>query len=425
MQPRTPQTPLHSPADARLQAILQHVYRADGITRAELSRATDVNPVSVARLVTELIDLGLVAHDASFQTTGRRGRPSNVLRINRSACHVVGIEFGRDHLIALIADSLGEVVWWRAEAAPPAFSASESTVQELATVARASASAAGVPWESVNAIGLALHGVVSASGRWVTSERFGDEPFPVGDLFTSILGRNTTVEDVSRAFAEAEHRFGAGDRHPDMIYVFLGSHGVGSGIFVNGRLLKSSSGVCGELGHIIVDEGGKLCFCGSRGCLETVASHQAVIGQVKALLEQGVRMSLSETEPLTFAAICRAVNAGDKGASLVLHRLTQSLSTALASLINLAGTPRIVIGGQLSLAGEGFLADLTSAIRRRVIALLARDLNVSYARLPAYAGAWGAAVQALEAEWLSGRVLERTRAPARSPGATASSRLQV
>jgi predicted NBD/HSP70 family sugar kinase len=409
-----PPYPAPSSADARLQSVLGHVYGSGGVTRGDLGRATSINQSSVVRLVADLLDRGLVISDDNAQSVGRRGRPSDILRINPRAGYAVGLEFGRGHLVIVITDATGEVVHWHTEEDAPPFAAADVTTEALTTAVRRVVGASGIDWERVDAVGLALHDVVSARGEWVTYERFHDPPFPIQDLFESAVERSTTVEDVSRAFAEAEYRFGAGSHARDMIYVFLGSHGVGAGIFVNGRLLKSSSGVCGEIGHIIVDEDGPLCYCGSRGCLETVASHQAVIQQIQALLSKGVRMALSDREALTFADVCRAAGKGDKVATLVLHRLAQNLAIALASVVNVAGAPHIVVGGQLALAGEVFLNDLATAVRHRVIALLARDLTVKYAQLPLYAGARGVAVHALEEVWLGGEMLRRTESRGRS-----------
>ena len=379
------------------------------MTRSDVSAATSINQSSVVRLVAELLERGLLVQDESLPQNGRRGRPSEVLRINEAAGYAVGLEFGRGHLVVVVTNAVGNVVSWRSEPNPPPFLSSEATTRSLAGAVRAATDAAGIEWDRVDAVGLALHDVVSARGEWVTNDRLHDPPFPMQLEFERIVGRPTTVEDVSRAFAEAEYRLGAGKHTRDMIYVFLGSHGVGSGIFVNGRLLKSSSGVCGEIGHVMVDGEGPLCYCGSRGCLETVASPEAVVAEIHTLLDQGVRMSLPRSDRLTFAQVCRAAGSGDKAASVVLHRLAQNFSIALASVINLAGTPHIVVGGQLSLAGDTFLADLASAVRHRVIALLARDLTVSYAELPTHAGAQGVAIQALESVWLGGGILDRSR----------------
>lgn len=396
----------------RLQSVLRFVKEAGEATRREVARATNLSPSVVIRAVGELLDLDLLINEDTARRRRRRGRPSDVLRLNASAVYGVGLEFGREHLVTVITDSLGEVVAWSTAADVPPFVADEATTRTLLAAVPAAVYDAGIDWERVDAVGLALHDIVNAAGEWVVKEHLHAPPFAIGSVFERTLGRPTCVEDVSRAFAEAEYRFGAGRHRSDMAYVFIGRHGVGSGVFVNGQLLKSSSGVCGEIGHIIVEDDGPLCQCGSRGCLETVASHDAVVGQMRTLLDRGVQVAIPAGEPVSFAGVCAAAGAGDKVSSMVLHRLAQNVGTAVASLINLTGTPHVVVGGQLALAGEVFLADLASAIRHRLITLLARDLTLTYAQLPANAGARGAAVQALEAAWSSGAVLSRARAKA-------------
>src|SRR5690606_9223545 len=131
---------------------------------------------------------------------------------------------------------------------------------------------AGIPWEGVRAVGLALHHIVNAQGEWLTQADLEGEAFPIAAELQAALGQRVLAEDVSRAFALAERNHGAAREEPDSIYLFVGRDGVGSGIFVDGELLRSSTGVCGEIGHLAVVPGGKRCACGNRGCLETVAT---------------------------------------------------------------------------------------------------------------------------------------------------------
>src|SRR5690606_7823533 len=171
-----------------------------------------------------------------------------------------------------------------------------------------------------------------------------------------------------------------------------------SGIFVNGELLRSTSGVCGEVGHlVVVPTDGARCACGNRGCLETVASHEAVVGRFLGLMAEGVNTSVATRSGVDFADICSAAGAGDKAAYLVIAELAAYLGQALASVINVTGATHVVIGGQLAAAGATFRNDLASEIRKRAMTLLTRDISVVYASLPAHAGAWGVGLQALEA----------------------------
>jgi predicted NBD/HSP70 family sugar kinase len=122
------------------------------------------------------------------------------------------------------------------------------------------------------------------------------------------------------------------------------------------------------------------------------------------LVKQGVKSTL-DAKKADFSAICKAAAKGDKPAYLVLDELAEAMGQALAAAINISGAPLILIGGQLQQAGDSFLRNLEAALRRRVVSALLKDIQVRYAALPAYAGAWGAALMALEQAFQEGRLL--------------------
>ncbi len=366
------------------------------MTRGELGEETGLGPTAVVRLVAGLVERGILNVESKVERNGR-GRPSDLVRLDPGAGYVVALEFGRGHMLSVTVDALGRVAHQMEVEDPPPFRADDGTLAELTRRLRAEAKAAGVAWDDVRAAGLALHDVVDASGGWLTQADLEAEALPVANRIGESLGVPVVAEDVSRAFALAERVHGAARHEPDTVYLFVGRDGVGSGIFVNGELLRSRSGVCGEVGHlVVVPNGGARCACGNHGCLETVASHESVVKRFLELVEEGVQTSVATDPDVDFADICRAAGAGDKAAYLVLAELASHLGQALASVINVTGSTHVVIGGQLSAAGDAFLNDLASEIRQRVMNLLTRDISVVYAALPAHAGALGAALLALE-----------------------------
>ena len=369
--------------------LLRLIYQRRSLTRNEIVEVTGWNQTKVIRLVAELLERNLLRAAENQADKTRPGRPSELLQINPAAGHAVGLEFGRNSLRCVVTDAVGKVVFSAAEASPPPFEGSNETIQQLTSFIRKAVTEGGFTWDSVYAVGIALHDIVNSKGQWVTHESLHSPPYDVRNGAMNLLDRLVVVEDISRAFAEAEHRFGAGVSSPDMIYVFLGSHGVGSGIFIDNEMLKSSSGVCGEIGHVVVDEGGALCSCGNHGCFEVAASQEMVVKQVEELVSQGIQTSFKRDRPISFEEICTKAGLGDKVAYLVLYKLSQRMAKALASAVNITGAPHIIVGGELALAGDTFLADLTSGLRQRVIGTLAKDIQVRAAALPKYAGAWG------------------------------------
>lgn len=365
-----------------------------GLTRQELATAMELNLTTVTRLAGGLIDEGLLVPRARAGGAGP-GRPSEELTLEPRARHAVGLEFGREHLLGAVVDATGAVVARRRLDDPPPFEGTAAVAASLGDAARAFSEATAVPWSTVAAVGIALHDVVDASGRWSIHEAPRAAPYPIAAELERRFRRALVAEDVSRAFAFAEQRRGAGVGRPDITYLFVGQHGVGGGIFVNGRPLKSSTGVCGEVGHVVVAPGGKQCHCGARGCLETVATPGAVVERYLDLAAQGVPATLDATT-VSFPELCAAADTGDKAAYVVLDELAGALAIALAASINVGGGAFVIIGGPLRLAGEAFRGHLEAELKRRVVGPLLQHVSVSFASLGESAGAWGVALQALE-----------------------------
>lgn len=385
--------------------VLRLVQQYRALTRAQICDITGWNQTKVVRLVSDLISQSLLSSSDQAAHPSRPGRPSELIEINPHAGHAVGLEFGRKHLRGVVVDAVGSLTYSFEDVPAIPFEGCDSTMDQIVAVLNQLVKDSHLSWSDVFGVGIALHDIVSADGEWLTHENLYSSPYDVRGFLGRELSRLVVVEDISRAFAEMEHRFGASKDLSDMIYLFLGSHGVGSGVFINNQMLKSSSGVCGEIGHIVVDERGGLCTCGNVGCFEVVASQDAIIGQFDELVAQGVQTSFTSNGTTTFEQICLMAARGDKAAYLVLHNLAANMGKALSSAVNITGAPNIVIGGELRLAGGAFLADVTSVLRRNVIGVLAKDVSVQYASLPNYAGAWGVATQALEAAWTEGRFL--------------------
>lgn len=383
--------------------LLQHLYLAGSATRAELQGALGLSQASVVRAVAGLRGRGLVT-EKQHDGPARRGRPTDLLSIDPALGAIAGIEFGHNHLIIGFVAADGTPVGWKTFRHSPDFAAADQTMDALIVCLRQAAEQFSVPFERIFGVGLAVHGVVSNGADWLTYN-VSESLYPVRDTLSRRLGRLVRVEDVSRAFAEAEHRFGAGRGATDMIYLFIGRDGIGSGLFVSDALLRSSLGICGEVGHITVNEDGVFCRCGNRGCLETVATHEAVLAQVRSRLDEGVISALSGRH-LTFADLCEAYRNGDKLANIVLGEQAEHIAIGLASAVNIAGVTLVLIGGQLRQAGDHYLVHLTNRLRQRIVPALAQRLRVGYAELPSHSGAWGVAAQTLDAAWASGTFLE-------------------
>jgi predicted NBD/HSP70 family sugar kinase len=155
------------------------------------------------------------------------------------------------------------------------------------------------------------------------------------------LGLPVQVENDANLGALAEFVWGSGKGHSDIIYVKLSS-GVGAGLLLNGRLHRGTGGTAGEIGHTPAQNGTAICRCGSRGCLETVASARAIAEQIGS----------SRGEPTSTKELLELMASGDEAVGRLVGEAGREIGVALAWLCNLINPDCVIVGGDLSAAGE-------------------------------------------------------------------------
>jgi predicted NBD/HSP70 family sugar kinase len=113
-------------------------------------------------------------------------------------------------------------------------------------------------------------------------------------------------------------------------------------MLLHGRLYRGADGLAGELGHVLVDAGGRVCRCGNRGCLETVAGADALAESLR----------LSHGEGLDGRAIAGLALEGDLGCRRVIADAGRAIGRTAAALVNVLNPELLIVGGDLAQAGD-------------------------------------------------------------------------
>jgi len=209
--------------------------------------------------------------------------------------------------------------------------------------------------------------------------------YPARQRIEEIVGIKVRIENDANCAAIAEGWVGAGRGASAFLLVTLGT-GVGGGIVLGGRVWHGDSGRGGEVGHIVVDPGGEPCGCGSRGCLETVASARGIQAMAASA---GLRGNVEE--------LAERARKGGRAEKEIFERAGGALGIAIADFLNILDVHTIVVGG-----GAGAALDLMQeAIRREALrcayALGPGALRLLGASLGEEAGIVGAARLAMTA----------------------------
>ncbi len=250
----------------------------------------------------------------------------------------------------------------------------------------------------VAAVGVAAAGLVDEGGRVLRyAPNLPLREFPLARLLEEELEAVALVENDATAAAFAEWRLGAGRGFHDMVMVTLGT-GIGGGLVLGGQLYRGGHGLAGEVGHMVVVEGGPPCACGRRGCWEAVASSRAL--QMYALEEAAREPGsvLASSPAPSGVEVSAALAQGDRAAERAVTRLGRYVGLGVANIVNLLDPEVVVLGGGLAELGEALLAPCRDAVSE---GLVGRDFRpppeVRRAELGRKAGAVGAALMALKA----------------------------
>jgi predicted NBD/HSP70 family sugar kinase len=343
------------------------ILRLQGqVSQADIARATGLSRTTVSTVVAELREAGLVLDGDSKPELTRGGRPGVRLVLRDPARVVVGIDFGHSHVGVAVADLAHNLLAERIHE----LDVNRDAVQALDCATRMFGEVlehVGADRKSVLGAGIGIPGPVDRARGTAGSATIlpGWVGLRIAQEMEGRLEVPVQIENDANLGALAELTWGAGRDCSNFAYVKAAT-GIGAGIVVDGRLLRGATGTAGEIGHTTLDESGPLCYCGNRGCLETVASGPAIVQLV----------GLVDGERLTLARVVELAAAGDVRCRRAIADAGREIGVAVAGLCNLINPERVIIGGLLSRAGDVLLRPLRESIRRHAVQAAAEKVEV-------------------------------------------------
>jgi glucokinase len=199
--------------------------------------------------------------------------------------------------------------------------------------------------------------------------------FPLRAALEENLGLRCRLEVDSNASTIAEHRYGAGRGSARLLGVTVGT-GLGGGVIIDGSVLRYTGECAGDLGHIILDPGGRLCSCGAQGCLEALVCSAA-------LSERAGRRSTRE--------IVSSASRGEQLAVDALAHVGRWLGLGLASLSPLFAPDTIVVAGGVAAAGDLLLEPTRDSYRVHATPTFRENVRIVGASFEGWEGMVGAA----------------------------------
>ncbi|MGW2011135.1 ROK family protein [Streptomyces nigrescens] len=297
------------------------------------------------------------------------------------------LDIGGTKIAGALVDTHGRLVVRAARPTP--------ADKDGATVMRAVAEvvgelAAGPDWARVAAVGIGSAGPVDAATGTVSPVNIpGWRDFPLVAGVRALVGeRPVVLVGDGVAMTAAEHWQGAARGHANALCMVV-STGVGGGLVLNGRLHPGPTGNAGHIGHISVDVEGDPCPCGSRGCVERIASGPNI---ARRALANGWQPG--PDGDTSAAAVAAAAHAGDPVALRSFERAARALAAGIAATATLVEIDIAVIGGGVAGAGDVLFRPLRAALRDYATLSFVSRLTVVPAQMGTDAGVVGASAAA-------------------------------
>jgi glucokinase-like ROK family protein len=346
-------------------SVLKSIYATGSISRQQIAEETGLSTATVANVVTDLLNYGIVIESGFEESQG--GRPRAILTAHTTNGYLVGIDVAETYIhfdlfdLGLNLCHATQHALNSAENRPAQIAAHITNgLDELLEQLR-------VPQEKVLGVGVSMPGPVDPrSGVSIFAPNWGWHDVPLLAMLKEQIDLRIYLDNPLKALALAELWFGSGRGAANLVAVNLGT-GVGAGVVVDGALYRGASNCAGEWGHTNIAIDGWECRCGSHGCVEAYIGAPGIIRMIREIAPQSSLLQ-QDDQTATITALADALHRDDPVARQVLGEAVRYLGPAIANLINMFNPQVVVIGGWVSdKLGAYLLPELNRVVPRYVL----------------------------------------------------------
>ncbi|MFF3492592.1 ROK family protein [Streptomyces sp. NPDC002795] len=373
--------------------VLRRCLDRPAVSRQELAAETGLSSATVATLVGELLDLGILVAGGFVESAG--GRPRGLVSVDADRGSLVGVDVAETYVHAELFDLNLHVVARADRRLRPGAHDPGHVVTVIADAVRAllDSDTGG----TVLGAGVCMPGLVDRQGGIsVYAPNWGwHGAVPLRELLAQHLDVPLYLDNPLRASTVAELWFGAARGRDDAVVVNLGT-GVGAGLALGGTLHRGVTNSAGEWGHTTLVLDGRPCHCGDRGCVEAYVGAPGIMRSLREL-HPGSPLLHADDQTATIEAIGRAAAEGSAQALDVVRETARYLGAAIADLVNLLNPEVVVLSSWVAAAlGGPLVSEVRGVVARHALAGPFAAAEIVLSPVPTDPVSLGAATFALE-----------------------------
>ncbi len=341
--------------------VLGYIISDSGaLTRTEIARKLGLSKATVTQVINRFIAYGLV-HEGEKITKAGKGRPGNLLYMDRNMWFVLAASLSENTWQFAIADLTGSIV-----------STYELPVSPMVPEVFMSRLIEGLkhmiglcPGKLLPGVGIGVPGVVDQEkGDIVFAYDYGwNSRVNISGRIRQELHMESFVRNRNHLAGIAEYKYANPEKEQSMIYIGIGS-GIRAAIFSAGHIIRGADGRAGRISHIQIDPDGKLCSCGKRGCLFTIANEHALLEDVSHLIASTDTPSVlrEHAEGVQVRDVMALAEEGDELALEAVHHVASAMTKAIRILSVVLNPRKIVLGGSVG-DSEALVRFITQELR--------------------------------------------------------------
>ena len=328
--------------------IMYLIFLLGPISRRQLARESGLTGGALTKITSELIAEGFVSEvGVERQKDAGPGRTPILLDLVPKKNGVIGVNISRQFIQAALVDIRGEILKSHYLQIPDdIYKNSHKVAGMVEALVSALEETAKLMGFIVYRVGISCPGIIDSTKQHIhLSSTMGWEDVRFGHFLKQSIGHlPLSLENNVKSMALAEQWFGAGAGFNNTVLIYIG-YGVGCGQIIDGRIYAGSHFRAGELGHTTVNPNGQQCYCGKRGCLETVASGRAILAQVAEVIDGGDHHSAGSWDE---ERVTDMVAQGQIEVVEILEKAGAALGWASVNLVNILDPEVIVLAGQFA-----------------------------------------------------------------------------
>jgi len=368
-----------------------------------ISKNLNIGHMTVNNIINHLIKLDILTCVGKSQSRG--GRKPNIYQFNPDLFISLGMAINEERVLISEIHSDGTIVSsdeYRLNDSDEKISSNKTLINVIVKYYKKFISDFRIKVSKIAIFGIALEGIVDTdNGKFILGTHLGSVvDLHLRDQLEEIFEKHVYIDDPCRSTAFFNNKFDPELSGKNFISIYIGK-GVGSGIIINGHVYRGFSGIAGEVGHIIVKDDGVRCKCGNYGCLETIASEESIIGQVKEGIKDGVYTKIlnycnGDINKVNLDSLRKAADQGDKFALNIIDQVGHFLGKALSILVNILNPEYIVICGEGVKLGSYLFNSVTRIINTNALNVTKKKTIIKISNYNKYMDSISIAVEAFD-----------------------------